>query len=352
MMPLAAESMLRHAMGPLWPFIERPYTQETAVNRPGELWWRGAAGWERHEVPELTFELLEGIATLSGALRRVDIGRHKPLLGTEIPNRHGGLLRLQACMSPAIQHGTVSLTLRGFEDFVAEPESIPRRYRTTGWNNWAGRNEQKKATVGPVLDAYDSGDPVRFLGMAMKAKLNIVFCAATGAGKTGLFKTIMLFVDDSERIITIEDSIELVLRQPNCVRLTYPADGGHPNLNDKALVKAALRMRPDRIPVQEIRSPEAAWVYVDSVMTGHEGSPTTIHGRSPQRAARRLFSYCKASDAGSSMGDEQLKWMIADAVDVIVPLRNEESAFHIKEVWLKDDAMRRGESPLRLFEEV
>lgn len=352
MQHMTADILLRHAMAQLWPFIERPLTQEVAVNRPGELWWRGGSGWERHELPELTYELLEGIATLSAARGRTDVGRLRPLLGTDIPNQKGGLLRQQVCMPPATQHGTISMTIRSPEDDVAEPHTIPDRYLTAGWNQWAGRNNEKARAVGPVLDAYDSGDPVRFMREAMRARLNILLCAPTGAGKTGLFKTIMLFVDDRERIITVEDAVELVLRQPNNVRLTYPHDSINQHLSATKLIQAALRMRPDRIPIQEIRGPEAAWVYVDSVMTGHEGSPTTIHGRTPQRAMRRLFGYCKASASGATMGDEHLKWTIMDAVDVIIPMRNEEGRFHIKEVWLKDDAMRRGDNPLQIFSEI
>jgi type IV secretion system protein VirB11 len=244
--------------------------------------------------------------------------------------------------------GTVSLTWRRPGDGAAPLEDLPRRYRTEGWNRWEGRHALRAAASGRVLAAFDAGDAPGFLAEAMRARLNVWLCAATGGGKTTLLKSLMREVPEGERIVTVEDAAELVVPQPNAVRLLY-SHGGDGTVTAEDLMVAALRMRPDRIPLQEVRTGEAAWVYLNGIMTGHPGSPTTIHGRTPAEAFRRMFALCKGTRGGGAMDDARLARMIADAVDAIIPLRSEAGAFRIGEVWFKDDAARRGETAADLL---
>jgi type IV secretion system protein VirB11 len=344
----AALLLLAHAAAPLAPFFEDPETEDVAVNRPGLAWVRRRGAWERHETPELDFATLEGIAILSAAVRGQDVGPFAPLLATEAPGPGGALLRLQACLPPAVPAGTVSLTWRRPGDGAAPLEDLPRRYRTEGWNRWEGRHALRAAASGRVLAAFDAGDAPGFLAEAMRARLNVWLCASTGGGKTTLLKSLMREVPEGERIVTVEDAAELVVPQPNAVRLLY-SHGGDGTVTAEDLMVAALRMRPDRIPLQEVRTGQAAWVYLNGIMTGHPGSPTTIHGRTPAEAFRRMFALCKGTPGGGAMDDARLARMIADAVDVIIPLHSEAGAFRIGEVWFKDDAARRGETAADLL---
>ena len=129
----------------------------------------------------------------------------------------------------------------------------------------------------------------------MRAKLTILLCGATGSGKTTMSKTLIAAIDPTERLITIEDTLELVIPQPNHVRLLYSKDGmsGSP-VAAEALLQASLRMRPDRVLVQELRD-DAACTYINEVVSGHPGSITTIHGNGAPQAFRRLFSLAKSS---------------------------------------------------------
>lgn len=342
-MTAAAKPLLAHAMAPLAEHLSAPGVEEVAVNGPGAAWVR-RRGWERVEVPALDFRTLEGIAVLAGALRGQDVGWWNPLLATEMPGPTGSLLRLQVCVPPAVPDGAISLTWRRPGDEVAPLEDMPKRYRLEGWNRWDKRLLARRSASERLLALFDAGDAPGFLAQAMREKLNVWMCAATGGGKTDLFKSLLQCADRSERIVTVEDSLELVVPQPNNVRLLYShgeVTGGTIRAED--LIVAALRMRPDRIPVQEVRTGAAAWVYLSGAMTGHPGSPTTIHGRSPPEAFRRFFTLCKGTEGGGSMSDDHLAAMIADAVDVIVPLRNEAGEFWLREVWFKDDALRRGQ---------
>lgn len=349
-MTAAALPLLAHASAPLAGFFSDPATEDVAVNGPATVWVRRRGGWERHAVPELDCQMLEGIAVLAAALRGQDVGWFSPLLATEMPGPNGELLRLQVCLPPAVPNGTVSLTWRRPGDDVAPLEDLEKRYRTAGWNRWAGRKERRREASERVLARFDAGDAAGFLAEGMRAKLNFWMCAATGAGKTTLFKSMLREVDAGERIVTVEDAAELVVPQPNNVRLLHSHGGAGATAED--LMVAALRMRPDRIPLQEVRTGDAAWVYLNGIMTGHPGSPTTIHGRNPAEAFRRMFALCKGTPGGGAMDDERLGRMVADAVDCIVPLRNQDGVFSIEEVWYKDDAARRGETAVDLLREA
>ncbi|HWX49643.1 MAG TPA: ATPase, T2SS/T4P/T4SS family [Roseomonas sp.] len=342
--------MLDYAMAPIADLFQDPTTQDVAVNEPGQVWWRQGGGWSVRQQPELDFQTLESIAMLAGSLRGQDVDERSPLLSTEMPAPAGeggrALLRLQAVLPPAVPGASISLTWRRPGNMVAPLDAIPERYQTEGWNASGQRGAARQRLSGELLALYDQGDAVGFLTLAMRRKLNIWMCAATGGGKTDLFKSLMAAVPAEERIVTVEDSQELILSQPNTVRLLYSQTGGGTGAAE--LIAAAMRMRPDRVPVQEIRTGEAAWVYLGGILSGHPGSPTTIHGRTPQEAFRRMFNFCKAA-GGTSMADHNLAGMLGDAVDIIIPLRNEAGVFSIREVWFKDAVLRDGGSPATLL---
>jgi pilus assembly protein CpaF len=128
-----------------------------------------------------------------------------------------------------------------------------------------------------------------FLAGAVKAKTNIIVTGGTGSGKTTLLNVLSSFIPKNERIITIEDSAELQLQQPHVVRLeTRPPNiEGKGEVVQRDLVRNALRMRPDRIVVGEVRGGEALDM-LQAMNTGHDGSISTIHANSPRDALTRI----------------------------------------------------------------
>jgi pilus assembly protein CpaF len=144
------------------------------------------------------------------------------------------------------------------------------------------------------LDDYVTRDTMSaqmaiFLAAAVRSRLNILVCGGTGAGKTTLLNLLSSCIDEAERLLTIEDAAELQLRQEHVVRLeTRPAllDGSR-EVNARELVRNALRMRPDRIILGEVRGAEAIEM-LQAMSTGHDGSMATIHGNSPRDAFARL----------------------------------------------------------------
>jgi pilus assembly protein CpaF len=168
----------------------------------------------------------------------------------------------------------------------------------------------RQALTRPMLD---------FLIAAVASRLNIIVCGGTGAGKTTLLNVLSGFISESERIITIEDAAELMLRQRHVVRLeTRP-----PNIEGKGAVKQrdlvinALRMRPDRIIIGEVRGAEALDM-LQAMNTGHDGSLTTIHANSPRDALYRLDTM--VAMASLQLPERAVRQQIASAVDLIVQI--------------------------------
>jgi pilus assembly protein CpaF len=162
---------------------------------------------------------------------------------------------------------------------------------------------------------------LNFLRTAIEAKLNILISGGTGSGKTTLLNILSNSIPKSERIITIEDAAELQLQQPHVVHLeTKPANvEGKGALKQRDLVVNALRMRPDRIILGEVRGEEAVDM-LQAMNTGHEGSLTTIHANSPQDALTRLEMMVSLSMANLNLSDKTVRRQIASAIHVIVQI--------------------------------
>ncbi len=187
---------------------------------------------------------------------------------------------------------------------------------------------------GPVLSIRRFGtDPLRIsalienraitkdiadmMDMCVKAKLNVLISGGTGAGKTTLLNALSAFIPETERIVTIEDSAELQLQQPHVVRLeTRPPNiEGRGEVSQRDLVKNALRMRPDRIVIGEVRGGEAIDM-LQAMNTGHDGSLTTIHANTPRDALSRLETMIQMT--GMRLSDRAMRQQIASALNMVV----------------------------------
>jgi pilus assembly protein CpaF len=153
--------------------------------------------------------------------------------------------------------------------------------------------------------------------MCVKARLNIVISGGTGAGKTTLLNALSAFIPVDERIVTIEDSAELQLQQPHVVRLeTRPPNiEGRGEVSQRDLVRNALRMRPDRIVVGEVRGGEAIDM-LQAMNTGHDGSLTTIHANTPRDALSRLETMIQMT--GMRLSDRAMRQQISSAVHMVI----------------------------------
>jgi pilus assembly protein CpaF len=160
--------------------------------------------------------------------------------------------------------------------------------------------------------------PLReLLARAVRARLCVLVSGGTGSGKTTTLNALSSFVPAGERIVTIEDTAELALQQPHVVRLEArpPNVEGRGEVTIRRLVRNALRMRPDRIVVGEVRGPEALDMLA-AMTTGHDGSLCTVHAGSPAEALRRIETLALMADVG--LPHAAIREHVADALDLVV----------------------------------
>jgi pilus assembly protein CpaF len=274
-------------LGPLEPFVRDSDVTEIMVNgwdsiyveRAGKLYWTGA---KFHDDGQLR-RTIDKIVGKVG--RRID--ESSPYCDARLPDGS----RVNAIIPPLAVDGP-TLTIRKFS---ADP------YQSDDLVNFGTMTRQ---TV-EVLDA------------CVKGRLNLLVSGGTGAGKTTTLNVLSSFLPDDERIITIEDAAELRLQQPHIVRLEYrpPNIEGKGEVTIRDLVRNALRMRPDRIVVGEVRGGEALDM-MQAMNTGHDGSITTIHCNSPRDALARLETMILMS--GMDLGVRAIREQISSALNVIV----------------------------------
>ena len=274
-------------LGPLEPLLWDDEITDILVNGPSQVYVeRGGKLY----LTDVTFQddqhlmlIIDRIVSQVG--RRVD--EASPMVDARLPDGS----RINAIIPPLALDGP-SLSIRRFGK---------RRYAVDD------------------LVAKDSitADMVEFLRAAIRARLNMLVCGGTGSGKTTMLNCISAFIPVDERVVTIEDSAELVLQQPHVVRLeTRPPNvEGKGEVTARELVRNTLRMRPDRIIVGEVRGSEV-FDMLQAMSTGHDGSLCTIHANTPRDSMGRLEMMMLL--AGWSIPQRAMRQQIASALNVIV----------------------------------
>ncbi|MAW08411.1 MAG: P-type DNA transfer ATPase VirB11 [Halobacteriovoraceae bacterium] len=325
-------------MAPLSPFLKRHDVLEICINRPGEVLVEYAHGtWERVALPDLTYAFLTGLVATVGTFSRQKINETTPLLSGSLPQGE----RIQIVIPPAVPAGTVSITIR-------KPG-----HRTFTLDELLGQGMFESVTNAPsalsaedetLLSHHHTGDWKAFLHAAVLAKKNILVSGSTGSGKTTFSKALIPLIPTDERLITIEDTVELELPQPNVVRMIYSKGSqGEARVTARDLLESALRMRPDRIFLQELRD-ASAFYYLRNVNTGHGGSITTIHADSAALAFEQLALLVKESEAGRDLKRDEIKDMLYQMVDVVVQIKKTAAGRRVTEVYF-DPLRKLGGAP-------
>lgn len=330
----AAASLVQHILQPLSTWLSADRVEDVAIQRPDECWIRRQGQWICEAV-EFTADECMDIAILAAALRRQDIGPEAPLCSSELP----GGERLQICLPP-ITPQYPALTIRKHQATVSPLADVGSRYRANAWNK---AQEARGARARTLLPLYETGNLQDFLRAAVLEHLNILLVGVTGSGKTTLATTLVSAIPPTERIITIEDTLELTVEQPNAVRLLYSKDAlSQANVGPEALIEASLRMRPDRLIIGELREEQPTWTFLHQ--TTIDGTISTIHGHDAASGAQRFFTLCKGSAQGRGLDADTLTHLLASAIDVILPLESRGGQFSVGGTWFAATAADRGET--------
>ena len=274
-------------LGPLEPLLADHTIADILVNAHGKIYI------ERHGKLELTSVAFKDDEHLMRVIERIvsSVGRRIDESSPMVDARLKDGSRVNAIIPPLSLDGPV-LSIRRFG---AEPLRMLALI-------------DKKALTKDIAD---------MLEMCVKARLNCVISGGTGAGKTTLLNALSAYIPEDERIVTIEDSAELQLQQPHVVRLeTRPPNiEGRGEVTQRDLVRNALRMRPDRIVIGEVRGGEAIDM-LQAMNTGHDGSLTTIHANTPRDALARMETMIQMT--GMRLSDRAMRQQIASAVNLVV----------------------------------
>ena len=281
--------LLATGLGPLEPLLADPTVDEVMVNGPGSVYVERGGRLERAGVE------FAGEADLVHAIERVlaPLGRRVDEAAPLCDARLADGSRVNVVIPP--------LSLSG-------PCLTIRRFRREGFSL---RDLVARGTL-PAAAA-------ELLAVCVAARASILVSGGTGSGKTTTLNALSGAIPGEERIVTIEDAAELRLRQRHVVRLeARPANlEGRGEVTIRQLVRNALRMRPDRIVVGEVRGAEALDM-LQALNTGHEGSLTTVHANSPEDALRRVETLALMAGVGLPHG--AVREQVASAVDVVVHL--------------------------------
>lgn len=329
--PPAEPSSLDHYLAPLHPWLRDDAVTEICINRPGELFIERASGWQREVHPWIQPDWCTALAKLIANATGQRISRHEPLLSATLPSGE----RVQVVLPPATEEGTVSITIRRPARSLWTLDQLAERgvFETTRLTA-----ESRSATAEPTdpLARHAQGrDWVAFLRNAVRQRKNILLSGATGSGKTTVSKALILEIPEDERVVTIEDVKELVLRrQPNHVRLFYSqGQQGVASVTPVQLLACAKRQRPDRIFVSELRTGDEVHDYLVSINTGHPGSITSVHADSAEMAFVALAQLLKRSDAGRGIGTREGIELARMSIDIVLQCARLRQHRFISEVW-------------------
>lgn len=287
-------------LAPLRQWLERETVTELLVNRPGELWVEDAAhpGMQRIDLPELDDRLLQRLAEQVARVSHQGINREHPLLAATLPDG----ARIQLVGPPATR------------------------------SHWALAIRRHRLLELP-LDAYDRGpivpqpeepmpsamaEPIAFLREAIRRRRTILISGGTSTGKTTFLNAMLHEIPGNERVVLVEDTAELKLPGANGVGLiAVKGELGEAKVSANDLLQAALRLRPDRIVLGELRGGETV-SFLRAINTGHPGSFSTVHANTPRGALDQIGLMAMQTGIGLTRA-ETLEYA-ASVIDIVVQL--------------------------------
>ena len=327
----SASLLYAHNAAPISRHLERGDVTELVINEPGVIGLETRAGWEWHDEPALDNAALMTLAKLIAGCTKQDVNAEYPIVSSVLP----GGERAQVVVPPAVEQGFVSITIRKASGVSMDIDDFER----AGLFSEVRAKGLHEEVDAKLLTLRAAGDWKAFFKLAVEARKNILISGATGSGKTSFSKGLIKLIPDYERILTIEDTRELVVAQRNRVHMMYAKDGnGLQKAGAKELLESALRMRPDRILLQELRD-GTAFFYLRNVNSGHPGSITTVHANTAEGALEQLTLLVKESEGGNDLDRHDIRALLRALVDIVVqmdrlpPEDGRPARYRMTEVW-------------------
>jgi type IV secretion system protein VirB11 len=289
---------------------------EICINRPGELYLESRGGWQRIDLPRLTFaralQFCTAVVNESNTGQRItDV---HPVVSLTFPTGQ----RAQFVIPPACEAGSISITIR----LPAKQAKTLAQYQDDGFFDQILEDARGIAEHDHMLlELRAARRYADFFRQAVLHKKNIVVSGATGSGKTTFMKSLVHHIPAGERLVTIEDARELFIEQPNAVHLLYPKGGqSASHVTAKSCMEACLRMKPDRIILAELRGDESFY-FIRNCASGHPGSITSCHAGNTTQTWDQLALMVKASSEGAGLEFATIKRLLMMTIDIVVHIK-------------------------------
>ncbi len=316
---------LRSYLEPFAPWLSSADVTEILVNKPGEVWIEraGQPQMECHNVPTVDEQLLQRLASQIARISHQGISRELPLLAATLQNG----ARVQIIAPPATRrHLAMAIRKHVLTDLTLDDYANTGAFRATRHGAPGTRTAEDQA----LTRLLGSGDVLAFLRAAVDARKTILLSGGTSSGKTTLLNALLKEIPNHERVIVIEDTPEIKLGRDNGLGLVAVyGEQGEARVTIDDLLRASMRMRPDRLLVGELRGAEAV-TFLRAINTGHPGSLATIHASSASGAYEQIALMCL--QAGLGLGREEAIAHVKSMVEVVVQLGRHEGVRSVDEV--------------------
>lgn len=317
-------SSLELYLAPIRFLLDDPSATEICINRPKEAYVQRYSGWQRHDIEFADLNWCYRLGLLVAGETSQGVNKNNPILSASLPTGE----RIQFVLPPAAEHNTISIR-RPSDTIWTLPELAEKGL----FSACKDADDKLDDTEQELLELKKACRFEDLLIKAVKARKTILISGVTGSGKTTVTKALILEVPSYERIITIEDAKELILKnQPNHVRLFYSkGKQGVADVTATELLEACLRLYPTRLFLAELRSSEA-FDYLRTI-AGHPGSITSIHGYNAKLALAQLLLLIRQSPAGQALQTEEIMALIYQSIDIVVQCSLEDTTRLVKEIW-------------------
>jgi type IV secretion system protein VirB11 len=320
---------------PIQVLLDDKNISEIMINRPHQVYYEKKGRMTEKEVPEYSVKTLSMLFQLIATESKQLLNREHPLLSGSLFDGS----RVQLVLPPVAKFPVLSVRRKVSQNHDWEDYADIGYFDQTQLHN--ENSSEKTSEDSCLLQLYKEKKWHQFLAEAVKLKKNIVVSGGTSTGKTTLMNALLNNIDASDRIILLEDTREIDLRQDNIIQLlSSKGDQGIAKISLQDLLQCSLRLRPDRIICGEIRGKEIL-DFISACSTGHEGSMTSIHANNPRIAFMRMVQMYKLNNV-PFMTDESIMKELNEVIDIIVQLVRDEKGRRVETIYYKGALDIRG----------
>lgn len=318
---------LKQYLRPIEKILDDPEVNEIMINKPNQYIIEKPEGKQIIDTDSFSETDLREMASLVASNTDQKISENQPILSGSLP----GGERIQIVMPPAVAGGMFALAIRKptILDLTLDDYREAKSFDNVKIDDSTIMSDIDQK----LLRLKEQNRISEFLSLAVKSKKNIVVSGGTSSGKTTFTNALIKEIPLHERIITIEDVQEVVLKQPDKLHLICSKGGqGRSQVTPKELLEACLRLNPDRIMLSELRG-EEAFYFLRAINSGHPGSITTLHADSVSGAFDQIVMMI--NQGGGSLTDENIRKYLRRVVDVVVQFTKSNGRRYMSEIYFE-----------------